>query len=66
MEDVNAGLAAGLEPRLSSSQLETDRSLSDLGNVRVNLDLSGLQDLLQGLTTALDTKFDQVCTQLSA
>jgi hypothetical protein len=44
------------EPRLSSSQLETDRSLSDLGNVRVNLDLSGLQELLQGLTNALDTK----------
>ena len=50
-------------PRLESSQLNTDVSLSGLGEVKVNLDLGGLQGLLQNLTTALDAKFEAMCAR---
>ena len=51
-------------PKLQSAQLEMETPLSQLGDVKVNLDLTGLQSLLQGLTSALDSKFDSVCNQL--
>ena len=58
-------MARPTSPRLSSAQLGTDASLRGLGEVKVNLDLAGLQGLLQNLTNAIDTKFEGISAQLS-
>eukprot|EP00965_Chrysotila_dentata_P143832 4752251-Pleurochrysis_carterae.AAC.2 len=56
---------ASNSPRMSSSHLNTNASLSALGTVQVNLDLGGLQNILQGLTSALELKFETMCNQMS-